>query len=110
MMYQCIYHIYLLYYQTSPKFECSVSVCSFITTLCCDFIKYKYGEHRFFFYLQDNLQILRDLSLLQIQMRDIEGYRVSNFCCVVNVPITDIEGNRVSNLCSPSCLLFICNG
>ena len=27
--------------------------------------------------LQDNLQILRDLSLLQIQMRDLEGYRVS---------------------------------
>ena len=26
--------------------------------------------------LQDNLQILRDLSLLQIQMRDLEGYRV----------------------------------
>lgn len=28
------------------------------------------------FVLQDNLQILRDLSLLQIQMRDLEGYRV----------------------------------
>ena len=27
---------------------------------------------------QDNLQILRDLSLLQIQMRDLEGYRVSS--------------------------------
>lgn len=26
---------------------------------------------------KDNLQILRDLSLLQIQMRDLEGYRVS---------------------------------
>ena len=26
--------------------------------------------------LQDNLQILRDLSLLQIQMRDLEGYKV----------------------------------
>lgn len=25
---------------------------------------------------KDNLQILRDLSLLQIQMRDLEGYRV----------------------------------
>ena len=25
----------------------------------------------------DNLQILRDLSLLQIQMRDLDGYRVS---------------------------------
>jgi len=25
---------------------------------------------------RDNLQILRDLSLLQIQMRDLEGYRV----------------------------------
>ncbi|KAK3573248.1 hypothetical protein QTP86_015767 [Hemibagrus guttatus] len=26
---------------------------------------------------KDNLQILRDLSLLQIQMRDLEGYRIS---------------------------------
>lgn len=26
---------------------------------------------------KDNLQILRDLSLLQIQMRDLEGYKVS---------------------------------
>ena len=25
---------------------------------------------------KDNLQILRDLSLLQVQMRDLEGYRV----------------------------------
>ncbi len=30
---------------------------------------------------KDNLQILRDLSLLQIQMRDLEGYRVSYFGC-----------------------------
>lgn len=27
---------------------------------------------------KDNVQILRDLSLLQIQMRDLEGYRVSD--------------------------------
>lgn len=26
---------------------------------------------------KDNIQILRDLSLLQIQMRDLEGYRVN---------------------------------
>ena len=26
--------------------------------------------------LQDNLQILRDLSLLQVQMRDLDGYKV----------------------------------
>lgn len=26
---------------------------------------------------KNNIQILRDLSLLQIQMRDLEGYRVS---------------------------------
>lgn len=39
---------------------------------------------------KDNLQILRDLSLLQIQMRDLEGYRVSTLA--LNVPIftTDI--------------------
>ena len=29
-------------------------------------------------FLQDNIQILRDLSLLQIQMRDLEGYRVGS--------------------------------
>lgn len=27
---------------------------------------------------KDNVQILRDLSLLQIQMRDLEGYRVGD--------------------------------
>lgn len=31
---------------------------------------------------KDNLQILRDLSLLQIQMRDLEGYRVSSLKCM----------------------------
>lgn len=30
----------------------------------------------------ENLQILRDLSLLQVQMRDLEGYRVSLWCFV----------------------------
>ena len=30
----------------------------------------------------ENVQILRDLSLLQIQMRDIEGFRVSVCVCV----------------------------
>lgn len=28
---------------------------------------------------KENIQILRDLSLLQIQMRDLEGYKVSKF-------------------------------
>ena len=28
---------------------------------------------------KDNIQILRDLSLLQVQMRDLEGYRVRLF-------------------------------
>lgn len=39
--------------------------------------------------LQDNLQIMRDLSLLQIQMRDYEGYRVSighTVCACQGVP------------------------
>ena len=30
----------------------------------------------------ENVQILRDLSLLQIQMRDIEGFRVCVCACV----------------------------
>jgi peptide alpha-N-acetyltransferase len=31
---------------------------------------------------KDNIQILRDLSLLQIQMRDLEGYRVRFCFCI----------------------------
>ena len=27
----------------------------------------------------ENIQILRDLSLLQVQMRDLEGYKVSDY-------------------------------
>lgn len=33
---------------------------------------------------KDNIQILRDLSLLQIQMRDLEGYRVRKHCCFIS--------------------------
>jgi hypothetical protein len=29
-----------------------------------------------FYFKQDSLTILRDLSLLQIQMRDLDGYKV----------------------------------
>ena len=29
----------------------------------------------------ENIQILRDLSLLQVQMRDLEGYKVSDCLC-----------------------------
>jgi tetratricopeptide (TPR) repeat protein len=33
-------------------------------------------------YDKDNLQVLRDFSYLQIQMRDYEGYNVSlSYCC-----------------------------
>ena len=35
----------------------------------------------YFLVPQENIQILRDLSLLQIQMRDLEGYRVQS--CIV---------------------------
>lgn len=31
---------------------------------------------------KDNIQILRDLSLLQIQMRDLEGYKVNLFSTI----------------------------
>ena len=41
---------------------------------------------------KDNIQILRDLSLLQIQMRDLEGYRVS---VTINYPIS-----LFANVCS----------
>lgn len=34
---------------------------------------------------KDNIQILRDLSLLQIQMRDLEGYRVSKWFFLVQL-------------------------
>lgn len=36
---------------------------------------------------KDNIQILRDLSLLQIQMRDLEGYRVSAFEKIIPFPL-----------------------
>ncbi|CAD5115063.1 DgyrCDS4078 [Dimorphilus gyrociliatus] len=36
---------------------------------------------------KDNLQILRDLSLLQIQMRDLEGYRETRYQLLVLRPI-----------------------
>lgn len=39
---------------------------------------------------KDNLQILRDLSLLQIQMRDLEGYRVSTLVLSVHIFTIDI--------------------
>ena len=37
------------------------------------------------FHLQENIQILRDLSLLQIQMRDLEGYRVIQVLAATSV-------------------------
>ena len=33
---------------------------------------------------RENVQILRDLSLLQIQMRDVEGFRVRGVCVCVH--------------------------
>ena len=32
------------------------------------------------YFTQENIQILSDLSLLQVQMRDLEGFRVSYKC------------------------------
>lgn len=40
---------------------------------------------------KDNIQILRDLSLLQIQMRDLEGYRVcAHVDSVVECYVSDV--------------------
>ncbi len=36
-----------------------------------------FSTYVYFLFIQENVQILRDLSLLQIQMRDLEGFRVS---------------------------------
>ena len=41
---------------------------------------------------KDNLQILRDLSLLQIQMRDLEGYRVRGAATVRPGERLDVVG------------------
>ena len=42
-------------------------------------LNYLFGKTVFYtIVLQENIQILRDLSLLQIQMRDLEGYRVGS--------------------------------
>lgn len=39
---------------------------------------------------KDNIQILRDLSLLQIQMRDLEGYKVGYFKVIIIAYTTDL--------------------
>jgi hypothetical protein len=49
---------------------------------------------------RDNLQILRDLSLLQIQMRDLEGYRVlfvSTFTSLQMLILFFVSGFASSN-------------
>jgi len=51
------------------------------TVLCCTGLWSEYIMCT----LQDNLQILRDLSLLQIQMRDLDGYRVSTQYSISNM-------------------------
>ena len=50
--------------------------------------------------LQDNVQILRDLALLQIQMRDIEGYRVRRRFFLHSLSSSEATCN--SWLCLPS--------
>lgn len=45
---------------------------------------------------KDNIQILRDLSLLQIQMRDLEGYRVSSFLSVLSLKLCNFISFRTS--------------
>jgi len=55
---------------------------------------------------KDNIQILRDLSLLQIQMRDLEGYKVitfllslflaSCFCLIIYLPYFNIVASNFS--------------
>lgn len=57
---------------------------------------------------KENIQILRDLSLLQIQMRDLEGYKVSNnysvFHCCYILNVEDFI--NVKCVCST---LLLCN-
>lgn len=63
---------------------------------------------------KENIQILRDLSLLQIQMRDLEGYKVS-FCnislnfCILNIVIVIIYTVWCQGkiLCLISCVLAL---
>ena len=59
-----------------PKFTVSMSVRNDL-----DRERYIYTIYSItgLIFYQDNIQILRDLSLLQIQMRDLEGFRVSLF-------------------------------
>ena len=42
----------------------------------CDLDVFYFLRSNLLYKFQENLQILRDLSLLQVQMRDLEGYRV----------------------------------
>ena len=59
------------------------------------------------FLLQDNLQILRDLSLLQIQMRDLEGYRVRGQSCTVpSFEVFTVWYTSMATACRYSRLIF----
>lgn len=49
---------------------------------------------------KDNIQILRDLSLLQIQMRDLEGYKVNI------TPLFIVYGTPLNPLVCRNCSRF----
>lgn len=56
---------------------------------------------------KDNLQILRDLSLLQIQMRDLEGYRVSILFEFLSTAISILLSLQLLSLLLESILLLL---
>ena len=59
-----------------------MSLICHIQSFMCRLIMFVLACHNLYILsIQENLHILRDLSMLQVHMRDLEGYRVSILIC-----------------------------
>ena len=78
-----VWHVYGLWQRSERKYDEAIK--AYKKALQCD----KVIARKFFDVFstissfQDNLTILRDLSLLQIQMRDLEGYKVGSISSMI---------------------------
>jgi len=85
------WHVYGLLQRSDKKYEEAIKC--YRNALKWDKVieQFVYLEHTYilpFIFTQENIQILRDLSLLQVQMRDLEGFRVSfKYCMARNKKI-----------------------
>lgn len=70
------WHVYGLLQRSDKKYEEAIKC--YRNALKWDKV-FKYFSTpivHYYLFAQENIQILRDLSLLQVQMRDLEGFRV----------------------------------